>query len=150
MGFLRIVVGYAAAVVVLTLLAVVIQTSFVLAALGDVGAALSVGAVSTMIVDDLAGFGPVYGALIAIGLIIALPVALGVQRLTRLPRVLVYSGAGAVCIGVMLFAMEQVFFGIPLVAGARTTAGFVGQLLAGAAGGWVFAKITAPTVSPER
>ena len=143
MGFVRAVLGYVAAVLVLTVLAVIIQTSFVLAALGDVGAVLTIGAIASMMVDDLIGFGPIYGVLIAIGLLIALPVAVGVQRLTKLPRTLVYAAAGAVCIGVMLYAMEQVFFGIPLVAGARTTAGFLGQLLAGVAAGWAFARVTA-------
>lgn len=148
MGFLRNLMGYVAAVIVLTVLAVIAQTGFVLSALSDVGASLNVGAVASMMIDDLVGFGPIYGALIAIGLIIALPAAFGVYRLTGLPRTLVYAIAGAVCIGVMLFAMEQVFFGIPLVAGARTSAGYVSQLLAGLVAGWAFARLTArPAVS---
>lgn len=142
MGFLRAVVGFIVAVVVLTVLAVIFQTGFVLSALGDVGAQLSLGPVIAMMLDDLIGFGPLYGALVAIGLLVAFPAAAIVHRVTKLSRVLVFAGAGLVCMGVMLVAMEQVFFGIQLVAGARTLPGLVSQLIAGAIAGWAFVQLT--------
>lgn len=142
MGFLRAVFGFVAAVMVLTVLAVMFQTGFVLSALADVGAQLSLGAIVSMIIDDLIGFGPLYGALIAIGLLAAFPVAALVHRITKLSRALVFAGAGLVCMLVMLVAMEQVFFGVQLVAGARTLPGLVSQLVAGAVGGWTFVRLT--------
>jgi hypothetical protein len=142
MGFLRAVFGFGVAVVVLTALAVIFQTGFVLSALADVGAQLSLGPILTMILDDLIGFGPIYGALIAIGLLVAFPAAAIVHRLTKLSRVLVFAGAGLVCMLVMLVAMEQVFFGVQLVAGARTLPGLVSQMIAGAVAGWAFVQLT--------
>jgi len=142
MGFLRAVFGFVVAVGVLTVLAVIFQTGFVLSALGDVGAQLSFGPAVSMMLDDLIGFGPIYGALIAIGLLVAFPVAAIVHRVTKLSRVLVFAGAGLVCMLVMLVAMEQVFFGIQLVAGARTLPGLVSQMIAGAVAGWAFVQLT--------
>jgi hypothetical protein len=142
MGFLRALGGFAVAVLVLTVLAVVFQSSFVLSMLGEVGAQIGPEAFATMIVDDLVGFAPLYGALIAVGLLIALPVAAVLYRVTRFPRALVFAGAGLVCMLVMLLAMEQVFFGVQLVAGARTLPGLASQLIAGAVAGWTFAVIT--------
>jgi len=43
---------------------------------------------------------------------------------------------------VMLWAMEQVFFGVPIVAGARDGFGLILQMLAGGVGGFIFAKLT--------
>lgn len=142
MGFLRAVFGFVISVGVLTVLAVIFQTGFVLSALADVGAQLSVGSVLSMMIGDLTGFGPLYGALIAIGLLVAFPVAALVHRISKLSRVLVFAGAGLVCMLVMLVAMEQVFFGVQLVAGARTLPGLISQLLAGAVGGWAFVQLT--------
>jgi hypothetical protein len=42
----------------------------------------------------------------------------------------------------MLLAMEQVFFGVQLVAGARTLPGLVSQMIAGAIAGWAFVQLT--------
>jgi hypothetical protein len=142
MGFLRAALGFVVAVIVLTVLAVIFQTGFVLSALGDVGAQLSLGPILSMIVDDLIGFAPLYGALVAIGLLVAFPVAAIVHRVTKLSRVLVFAGAGLVCMLVMLLAMEQVFFGVQLVAGARTLPGLVSQMIAGAIAGWAFVQLT--------
>ncbi len=142
MGFLRVVIGFIAAVLALAVLGVIAQSGFVLAALGDIGADIGIGAALGMIVDDLLGFGPVYGGLIAVGLLIALPSAALVHRFSRLNRTLVFAIAGATCMLVMLLAIENFLFGVQLVAGARTAAGFVAQMLAGAAAGWIFTRLT--------
>ncbi len=142
MGFLRALGGFVVAALVLAVLAVIFQSSFVLLMLGEVGADIGPDAFASMIVDDLVGFGPIYGALIAIGLLVAFPSASLLHRVSKLPRALVFIAAGLVCMLVMLLAMEKVFFGIQLVAGARTTLGFASQLLAGAIAGFVFAQLT--------
>lgn len=142
MGFFRVLIGFLAAVVVLTGLATVLQSSFVLAALSGVGAHISVGDAAGMIASDLAGLGPLYGAFIAIALLIAFLAAAAVHRVTPLPRAVVFSGAGLVAMVVMLLAMEQVFFGVQLIAGARTFGGFLAQAFAGAVAGVVFVALT--------
>lgn len=142
--FLTAVLGFVLATLILTVLGIVFQTGFVLTMLSDVGAQIGFGAGASMVFDDLLGFGPIYGVLIAIGLLVALPVASIAHRVTKLPRALVFAGAGAVCMLVMLVAMEQAFFGVQLVAGARTLPGLMGQVLAGAIAGFAFTRLTPP------
>ncbi len=144
MRFFTAVLGFVLATVLLTVLAVIFQTGFVLSMLSEVGAEIGIGAALSMIIDDLIGFGPLYGVLIAVGLVIAFPAAALVHRLTKLSRELVFACAGAACLLVMLIAMEQAFFGVQLVAGARTLPGLIGQVLAGGLGGLAYAMITAP------
>jgi len=55
--------------------------------------------------------------------------------------------AGAVAILVMLFAMKAKFFDIHIIAGARDGLGISLQMLAGAIGGFVFAKISRAKIS---
>ena len=142
MGFLKVLGGFIAAVFVLTVLATVLQSLFVLAALSGVGAQISAGEAAGMIAADLAGLGPLYGAFIAIALLVAFPAGALVHRITPLPRALVFAGAGLVAMAVMLAAMEQVFFGVQLIAGARTLSGFAAQMLAGLVAGYAFAALT--------
>ena len=138
----RVLGGFLAATLVLTALATVFQSAFVLLMLADVGAQFSADQAASMMVADLAGLGPLYGVIIAIGLVVAFLAAALVHRITPLPRALVFAGAGAVAIGIMLFAMEQVFFGVQLIAGARTGLGFIAQMVAGLIAGFAFAALT--------
>ncbi len=59
-------------------------------------------------------------------------------------RFIVFSVAGGVSMGVMLWAMKNVFFGTQLIAGARDGTGVFLQILAGITGGLVFALLTRP------
>jgi hypothetical protein len=142
MGFVKVLGGFIAAAAVLTVLATLLQSAFVLAALSGVGAQINAGDAASMLLADLAGLGPLYGAFIAIALVVAFLAASVVHRFTPLPRALVFSGAGLVAMAVMLLAMEQVFFGVQLIAGARTLSGFAAQLLAGLVAGYAFAALT--------
>ena len=144
MGFVRVLGGYLPAVIVLATLATVLQSAFVLAMLGDVGAQISLTDSFRMIAEDLAGLAPLYGVFIALALAIAFVGAGLVHRVTRLPRRLVFATAGAAAMAVMLFAMEQVFFGIQPIAGARTLDGFAAQAAAGFIAGFGFAALTPP------
>lgn len=147
MGFIKVAMGYVAAVAGLTVLATILQSVFVLQALSGVGAQISFSAGLGMIAKDLIGLGPLYGAFIAIALLAAFAAAAVLSRFTPLPRVLTFAGAGLAAMAVMLLAMEQVFFGVQLIAGARTLAGFSAQLAAGLAAGVIF---TALTPAPRR
>ena len=81
-------------------------------------------------------------AFIALALAIAFAAAAGVTRLLKGLRPLVFAAAGAVAMAVMLTLMEQVFFGIQMVAGARTLPGFLLQVGAGALAGLAYAVLT--------
>lgn len=142
MSFVRVVAGFLAAIVVVTILATVLQSSFVLLMLANVGAQFSVSEAASMVIADLIGLGPLYGVIMTIGLAVAFLAAALAHRLLPLPRVLAFAGAGAVAIAVMLIAMEQVFFGVQLIAGARSMLGFMSQMVAGGVAGFAFAALT--------
>lgn len=141
MARLRIPFAFAAAVVLMAIAGTVAQTQFVLSALKDIGAPITFSDRVAMTAADIAGFAPLYAALIAVGFLIAFSAAGLVLRRIRLPRAPVFAVAGAVCIAVMLVLMREVFFGIPLIAGARSTAGFLAQTACGALAGTAFALL---------
>lgn len=118
------------------------STLKVASALQDIGAPIASAEISTMVIYDLQHFAPLYFAFIAIAFTIAFLCAGGVFRIAKIARPLIYTVAGAVAIWVMLFLMQQVFFGVPIVAGARDASGLLLQLLAGGFGGLIFALFT--------
>ena len=148
MAFVRVFLVYLVSVVVMAALGVIAQSLFVLAGLSGVGADINLTPALSMLVDDLMGLAPIYAVIIALGFLIALPVAALVGRLLPLPRGLVFAVAGAVCIAVMLTLMKEVFFGVQLIAGARSLAGFCAQAMVGGLAGLVFVALTpAPRTS---
>lgn len=142
MAWLRLPIAFVLSVALMAALGVIVQTQFVLSALKDIGAPVGVGDRIAMTGADLIGLGPLYAALIAIGFVIAFPAAALALRVAALPRTLVFAAAGAVCVGAMLVLMREVFFGVPLIAGARTLAGQSGQAVCGALAGAAFALMT--------
>ena len=144
MTILRLVFVYIIAVVTMAALGVVAQSLFVLSGLGAVGAQIGPADALAMILDDLRGLAPLYGIFIAIGFAIALPVAALAGRLLPAPRALIFAAAGLVCMAVMLTLMKEVFFGVQVIAGARSMAGFWCQALAGGLAGLAFAALTNP------
>lgn len=81
-----------------------------------------------------------YGAMIAIALMIGFTVAFGVKRIVRPLAPAAYPVAGAAAIFVLLWLVEmQLGGGAGVIGGARTSLGVALQCLAGFAGGVVFA-----------
>jgi hypothetical protein len=142
MRFFTLMGSFLAAVVILTVLATLFQSLFVLAALSGVGAEIGIGDAVGMVIADIIGLGPIYAIFIAVALLAAFLASAVVTRIAPLPRALVFAGAGLVAMAVMLTAMEQVFFGIQPIAGARTLSGFAAQSLAGLIAGLAFAGLT--------
>ena len=79
-----------------------------------------------------------YFAIIAIGFLIAFPIAAGLKRLLPGLAGIAYPLAGAAAIGTALGLMLTLL-GIVPISGARSTLGFAAQMLAGGVGGYVFA-----------
>jgi len=129
-------------VIIATLAASLFSTQFVVAALERSGAKVGWGARLDMTLYDLGHLGLVYGLFIFIGLLIAFLAAGLVYRFAKTRRPLIYVVAGMASFVVMLYLMQAVFFGVPIIAGARSTLGLVFQALAGGIGGYVFAKLT--------
>ena len=144
MNWLRRIGGYAASVALATALACVFSTHFVLSALGDLGVAIGAGLWLATMGRDLLGMGPLYGAIIAFGFLIAFPVAsLILWRLRHwgmepqgLPSI-GFAIAGAAAVLTALLTMQGLLGDMP-VAGARTPLGLAAQALAGAIGGLAY------------
>ncbi|HAR32018.1 MAG TPA: hypothetical protein DCR65_10865 [Gammaproteobacteria bacterium] len=128
---LAVVVGYAVGTVA--------ATQFVLAKLGELGVAVPIGDRLGTTVFDLAGMASSYLPLVAVALAIAFPVAALVVRFRPAWRAFGYPLAGAVALLVLHLAL-QLAIGFAPVAGVRTTAGLVVQMLAGALGGYVLLR----------
>lgn len=132
------------AVLATTLLGSVISSFRVTSNLSELGAPIGFGPELKMALYDVQHFAPLYGIFILIAFMIAFITSAYLHRFTRLNRVVIFTVAGGAAIAVMLLAMKQVFFGVPIVAGARDMAGFMLQILCGGFGGYIYAAITDP------
>lgn len=88
---------------------------------------------------DALGMFATYAPLVAFAFLLAFPVAALVSRRMKQNRTLGYALAGAVAIAAALLVMKQVL-DVSGVAGARTAFGIAAQSVAGALGGWIFAR----------
>lgn len=130
------------AVLTTVIFGVALQTQNVIARLGGIGADISLGERLSMTGYDIVHLGSLYGIFIAIAFIVAFLAGGLVFHFTKFGRPVIYAVAGAVAILVMLFAMKAQFFDIHIIAGARDGLGIAMQMLAGAAGGFVFARVS--------
>ncbi|AZU05067.1 hypothetical protein X907_2555 [Glycocaulis alkaliphilus] len=142
MGWFRYPLGLVLASIFMALAGVIVQTQFVLSALAGAGAQISAADRLSMTLADMAGLGPLYLVFILIGFLIAFLAGALVVRFTPVPRTAVYAVAGAVCMFVMLMLMREVFFGVPVIAGARSLAGEISQAVCGALAGVFYAWMT--------
>lgn len=139
---LKIMAAWVLAVLATVLVGVVFQTQNVIARLNDIGASVSLTDRLSMTSYDIIHLGSLYGAFIAIAFLIAFLAGGIVFHLAKFGRPFVYVVAGALAMLIMLFAMKQVFFDTHLIAGARDALGISLQMLAGAIGGFVFARVS--------
>ena len=142
MPWLRRIVALVAAIVATAVLGSLASTHFVLFGLTDLG--VHIGFTDRLYAygHDVAGMAPLFSGLVAVGFLIAFPVAALVVRFLPKLRTLGYAAAGAAAILAILLGMETTLATMP-IAGARTTLGLVAQGVAGAIGGLVFAQISA-------
>jgi len=143
--FVRWVLGLIAAALATYIVGSVLNSQSVIA-MHDIS--VSIGDRLNMTLFDITNM-VAYLAIIAIALLAGFLIATILKRfLPNLARV-AYPIAGAAAIAVTLGAMYMVFQTIP-ISGARSTMGFLGQVLAGAIGGWVFARIAVQRVMPAK
>ncbi len=142
MSWLRVIIAFIVAAVGGAALATIAQTQFVVRGLNAVGARIGFEDRLSMTLADLAGLGPLYGAFIAIALLLAFLAAALTARILPLPRALVLAVAGGTAMAVMLLLMQEVFFGVQLIAGARFAPGFAAQIVCGVFAGLIFAGLT--------
>ncbi|MGK0305398.1 MAG: hypothetical protein ACI8UG_001146 [Gammaproteobacteria bacterium] len=138
--YLRLCTHFLVAVIFAFVLASLFHSQFVMAELTKVGVEILFNDRLSMSLDDLLGLYPTYGIVIAVSYFISFIVAgLLIKRFTLSPNIL-YCLAGGAGVTVALLAMHPILE-ITLLAGARSTFGFICQSLAGAMGGVVFANL---------
>lgn len=141
MRIVRVVLAFIGAVVVTTLLGAIFHTQFVLARLVDMGIAIPFSERWSTTLHDIGGMAPLFGAIIALGFVVAFLAGALVYRFAGVQRNLVYVVAGAVAIAIALSLMGMVYEMTP-IASARSWAGFLAQMGAGALGGLAFALLS--------
>lgn len=144
-GIIKRVGGWFAAVLTTVILGVALQTQNVLARLDNIGADISLMERVSMTFYDLRYLGSLYIIFIGIALAFAFLVGGLIFHFAKFGRPVVYACAGAAAMVVMLFGMKEAFFDVHLIAGARDGLGIGLQMLAGAAGGFIFAWLSGQT-----
>ena len=124
------------------------STQMVLNSVAALGMPVGFGTRASATLHDLLGMAPAYGAVIAVAFLIALPVAALAMRFVPGPRLFGYVLAGGVAITAVHLIMSAVLGMHPLPA-TRTATGLALQAAAGAAGGYVFARLRAARSAAE-
>ncbi len=134
----------AAAVLGASLLAIVLQSQFVLAGLRGLGAKIGAAESLRFILGDIAGMLSTYGFALTPTFVIAFAVAGWLHPRTPVPRAMAFAIAGGTGLVVLLVG-DLLLEGHHWIAGSRGWAGMACQFLAGAAGGLLFARLTRRT-----
>ena len=121
-------------------LASLFHSQYVVNQLVNVGVVVGFSDRVSLTLDDWLGLLPTYGAIIAIALAIAFLVTVQLNKKVQKYRTQLFVIAGIVAFAMVLIAIESIM-NIHIIAGARGW-GFYTQLLAGAAGGYVFSRLT--------
>lgn len=133
--------AYLAAVLATTLAGSIAQTQVNLAALAGLGAEIGLALRLRATLDDVVGFAPAWGGIVATGLLLALPVAAWLGRRRAAWRTALFTLAGALAVLVALCSM-RLALGLTAVAAARSPTGLLLLVICGAAGGWLYARLT--------
>ncbi|MGA0839085.1 MAG: hypothetical protein ACO3P1_04225 [Pseudomonadales bacterium] len=136
---LRKVGAWLLAVLVAYAIGTIAGTQFVLGKLAELGVVVPLGDRLGTTFFDLVGMATSYLPLVAVALAIAFAVAALIIRFRPGWRSFGYPLAGAVAFLVLHLALELAI-GFAPVAGVRSTAGLVAQVLAGALGGYVLLR----------
>ena len=138
-SFIRKPVGLIAAALTTSVVGSIFSTQSVIASLRSINVDVPLGTRLSMTINDL-GILPMLGGLTAICFIIGFTVAALCSRFIGGNRTAWHIVAGATALIATLLIMKAVLLITP-IAGARTLLGLLSFGLAGAIGGWVYAKI---------
>jgi hypothetical protein len=144
--FRRAIISYVAAVIVAYVVASIFQSLIVLVALDQAGADIPAGKWLHTLLHDLYGhtfYGYAsYGLGVVVGFFIAMPTAALIHKFSGLPRWFLYPLAGATAMATIMYIIKANFYDSTIFPGTRGSVGFGLQLLAGALGGFVFARLS--------
>ena len=141
---LKICTAFIAGVLVASVIASIFSTQFVVAGLHNVGVEIPISTRLQMTFDDLPilqTLALVIAACFLIGFIVA---AIG-HKLFAGNRLWWYTVAGGSALLATLLLMDT-FLQLMPIAGARTSLGLLTQTIAGAVGGYVYARMSKPNV----
>jgi hypothetical protein len=138
--YLRLCTHFLVAVIFAFVLASLFHSQFVIAELTKVGVEILLNDRLSMSLDDLLGLYPTFGVVIAVSYFISFIVAGLFIKWFKWSPYLLYCLAGGAGVTVALLAMHPILE-ITLLAGARSTFGFLCQSLAGAMGGLIFSHL---------
>lgn len=135
-----------AAVLLTAVLGSALQTHFNLAALRALDVAVPMAVQLRTTGADLLGFAPGYAGLVAAGFLVAFLATALLRRRWPGRRGLWFACAGAASQLAMVLVMQAVF-GLTALSIARSSAGVAALMLAGAAGGLLYARLGARTTA---
>lgn len=134
--FIRFILGLLGGAIATYLLGTLANSQFVMNAHG---VPVAWGDRINMTMFDISNMVP-YLVIIAVSFLIAFLIAALLKKIFPNLAAIAYPIAGAAAMGTALGLMYIVFQTIP-ISGARSTLGFLAQMIAGGLGGWVFGKI---------
>jgi hypothetical protein len=138
------VTAWLAAALVATLLGTIVQTQFNLAALQALNVHVSGTTRLQATAHDLVGFSPVYGALVAITLLLALTSSGLLARRWPSWRIGLHMLAGFAGVVVMLLLMNALL-PVTVIAATRSLAALLLMATCAGLAGWVFARLAPQT-----
>lgn len=141
MRVLKILLAWLAAVVTAAGLGSIVQTQFNLAAIATLNGPVKPRLRLETTWLDLHGFAPGYALVVGAAFLVAWPVAAALVRLRPSWRAGMYLLAGGIGVYAALAVMNAVF-PVTVIGASRGVAGTACLSAAGAAGGWVFARLT--------
>ena len=136
----RYTIAFLVAVVAAIALASIISTQFVIAGLQGIGVEIPFGTRVSMTVTDLALL-RIYVIMGGTAMLVAFLVAGACARWLPGSRQVWFTVAGFAALTCVLLLVESLL-GAMLIAGARSLPGLLPQGVAGAFGGWTFARLT--------
>lgn len=129
--------AWLAAVMVTALSSSIVQTQLNIARIVELGVPVSWGERLQTTGQDLLGFAPLWGIIVAAGLLVALLVASGLARRWPGRSILLHVLAGFAAPLVALLVMEAML-PVTVIAAARSWTGVLLISLPGALGGWLY------------
>ena len=136
----RILVAWLTAVVAATVVGSLVQSWHSISAIASIYQPLAWDDRLGVIGHDLVHFAPTWGAVMALGLLVAFPVAYWLTRRRPSLRVYLFPLAGFVAVWAALFTMGQMV-PVTVIAAARDAAGWLLLGLGGALGGAIFVAL---------
>ncbi len=138
---LRVLKAFFPAVILTYVLASILSTQIILGNLQGMGVDVSAMVRLGTTFHDLVGLTSSYLVLIMVAFVLGLPVAGGLTKLMPSYRLTLFVLAGFVAI-VSLHVIMKAVLGLSGIAATRTMAGLLGQGLAGAAGGYLYYRLS--------